>query len=310
MNKRDTVLSLVHGSAPPATAPASFFLPFDPAYHQGQAAIDKHLEFFRATDMDFVKVQYEQHLAPAEPISAPEQWASAPRYREADFEPTIRVVEGLAKAARRDALVLLTVYSPFMWALRYSDAETLAAHLREHPAAVQQGLEIVTENVLTLLRACMRAGADGFYISTQGGEAFRFPGTDIFERLIKPTDLAVWDAVQACEFNILHVCDYVAPYADLSPFADYPGHVVNCSLALTDRTLEPAEVARLFERPFMGGMERLGALATGPADAIRQHAREALAQLPARSILAADCTVPAATPWQHLRAAIDVAHTR
>lgn len=308
MNKRDTILSLAHGSAPPAGTPAAFFLHFDPAHHQGQAAIDQHLAFFRATDMDIVKIQYEQHLAPAQPISAPEQWASAPRYRDDDFEPTIRVAAGLAQAARRDALVIMTIYSPFMWALRYSTPETLAAHLREHPAAVQKGLEIVTENVLTLVRGCMRAGVDGFYISTQGGEAFRFPGSDIFERLIKPTDLAVWQAAQACELNILHVCDYVAPYADLTPFADYPGHVVNCSLELADRTLRPAELAALFGRPFMGGMQRLGALATGPADAIRQAAEAALAQLPERSILAADCTVPAATPWANLRAAIDIAH--
>lgn len=76
---------------------------------------------------------------------APEQLANAPRVGKADFASTIR----LAEAARRDVLALLTVYSPFMWAVRYSSAETLAAHLREHPQAVQKGLEIVTENVLT-----------------------------------------------------------------------------------------------------------------------------------------------------------------
>ncbi len=34
------------------------------------------------------------------------------------------------------------------------------------------GLASSTENVLTLVAACKAAGVDGFYASTQGGEAF------------------------------------------------------------------------------------------------------------------------------------------
>src|SRR5690349_9781922 len=60
MNKRDSILSLIDDTASPDYIPAAFFLHFDSAYHQGEAAIDKHLEFFRATGMDFVKIQYEQ----------------------------------------------------------------------------------------------------------------------------------------------------------------------------------------------------------------------------------------------------------
>jgi uroporphyrinogen decarboxylase len=60
MNKRDTLLDVIHSHTPPTYLPAAFFMHFDHSYHEGQAAIDKHLEFFRATGMDFVKIQYEQ----------------------------------------------------------------------------------------------------------------------------------------------------------------------------------------------------------------------------------------------------------
>ena len=81
MNKRDTLLSLIAGKPAPDYVPAAFFLHFDPAYHEGQAAVDKHLEFYRATGTDFVKVQYEQTLPPASPaIRKPADWARAPRY--------------------------------------------------------------------------------------------------------------------------------------------------------------------------------------------------------------------------------------
>src|SRR5215210_4377703 len=277
MNKRDTVLGLVHSQTPPAYVPAAFFMHFDRAYHQGQAAIDQHLAFFRATGMDFVKIQYEQTLPPAPPIHSPADWAHAPRCGEAFFEQSIRVAEGLVKAAKDEALVVMTVYSPFMWAAQLAGAETLAEHLRENPDAVRKGLEILTENVLTLVRGCRRVGVDGFYVSSQGGEAFRFPGTALFQQYIKPTDLAVWDAIQSCPFNILHICDYAGAYDDLTPFLDYGGHIVNCSLKVGEQTISPRNLVEMFGRPFMGGLERKGVIATGGLEEIRRAAADALA---------------------------------
>jgi uroporphyrinogen decarboxylase len=308
MNKRDTVLSLVDSQTPPAYVPAAFFMHFDPAFHEGQAAIDKHLEFFRATGMDFVKIQYEQGVPPTPPIRRPADWAHAPRCDEAFFETTIRVAEGLVKAAKDEALVIMTVYSPFMWASQLPGAETLAEHLQDNPDAVRAGLEIMTENVLTLVRGCRRVGVDGFYVSSQGGEAFRFPGTEIFQKYIKPTDLAVWDEVQSCSFTILHICDYAGSYDDLTPFLSYPGHVVNCSLRLGEQILRPADLAQMFGRPFMGGLERKGVIATGSLDDIRRAAEGVLDEAPERFILAADCTIPSDTPWEHLKTAIGIAH--
>src|SRR5262249_22796367 len=112
MNKREVMLSLIDETAPHPYVPAAFFLHFDPAFHEGQAAIDKHLEFFRYTGMDFVKIQYEQTLPPAPPIRKPEDWAHVPRYPEAFCAAPVRVVEGLVKAAQDEALVMMTVYSP------------------------------------------------------------------------------------------------------------------------------------------------------------------------------------------------------
>jgi uroporphyrinogen decarboxylase len=166
----------------------------------------------------------------------------------------------------------------------------------------------MTENVLALLRGCRRVGVDGFYVSTQGGEAFRFPGTDLFQKYIKPTDLAVWNEIQSCIFNVLHICDYAGSYDDLTPFLDYPGNVVNCSLKVGEQTIGPRNLAEMFGRPFMGGLERKGVIATGSLDDIRQAADVVLAEAPERFILAADCTVPSDTPWEHLKTAIDTAH--
>jgi uroporphyrinogen decarboxylase len=308
MNKRDMMLSLIHGPTSPEYVPAAFFLHFDNSYHRGQAAIDKHLEFFHSTGMDFVKIQYEQPFPSSTPIRKPEDWAHAPLCSEEFFEAPIHVVEGLVKAAKSEALVILTLYSPFMWAAHLAEDGAITNHLQENPEAVKKGLEIMTENVLTLVRGCKRACVDGFYASSQGGEAFRFQDPTIFQKYIKPTDLAVWDELSSCAFNILHICDYEGGYDDLTPFLAYPGHVVNSSLKVGDQTLTPKDASQLFGRPFMGGMERKGVLATGNSEVIRQTVTDVLEQTPERFILAADCTVPSDTPWENLRTAIETAH--
>jgi len=309
MTRRDAVLDLIGSKKSSDYIPAAFFMHFDPAYHQGQAAIDKHLEFFRYTGMDFVKIQYEQTLPPSNQIHKAEDWPWAPLFPKEFFDEPVEVAQGLVKAAGKEALVIMTLYSPFMWARHLAGDRNLADHLRENPEAVSKGLQIMTENVLTLVRRCKKIGIDGFYASSQGGEAFRFAGTDIFSQYIKPADLAVWEEIHSCPFNILHICDYHGSYDELDAFLDYPGQVVNCSLKLSQRTISTVEISKLFKRPYMGGLDRNGVISSGNADEIRKTVKNILDGAPEKFILAADCTVPGETPWENLKTAIDTAHT-
>jgi uroporphyrinogen decarboxylase len=308
MNKREFLLNLIEGKPNQGYVPAGFFMHFGPKYQKGPAAIEKHLEFYRRTGMDFVKIQYEGGFPSGVHIQKPDDWANVPLVDDEFFEAPLEVVEGLVKAARHESLVVVTIYSPFMWVTHLDSSANIINGLEENPTAVRQGLEIMTENVLKFVRGCKRLGVDGFYTSTQGGETFRFGTGESFQKFIKPTDLAIWEEIEGCDFNILHVCDYEGTYADLSAFLDYPGQVVNCSLKLDGKVLLPKEIARMFERPFMGGLDRKGIITSPDKNKIRQKVINILEDAPERFILAADCTVPGETPWENLRAAIDTAH--
>jgi uroporphyrinogen decarboxylase len=309
MDKRERMLSLLDPSTPPAVIPAAFFLHFPKECHRGQAAVDKHLEYFRYTGMDFVKVQYE-HSFPYRPeIQTPDDWARMPLYGLDFYEEPLAVAEGLVKAARHEALVIVTLYSPFMCAGHTTSDVTITRHLQEDPEKVRRGLEAITESVLTFVRACVGAGVDGFYASTQGRESHRFPDPAIFDTYIKPYDLVVMRELErTCAFNILHICDYCGGYDDLSPFVDYPGHVINAPLHVGGRQVTGTEVARMFGRPYMGGLDRHGVIVTGSQAEIRQAVNEALSTAPTHTILGADCTVPGDISWDNLRTAIDAAH--
>ncbi len=310
MNKRDAVLSLLAETRPATYVPAAFFLHFAPAYHFGQAAVEKHLEYFHHTGMDFVKIQYERNFPPIPFIKTPDDWGGMPRYDHQFFDGQLKAVEGLVKAAKAEAPIIMTLYSPYMCAGHTASDSLLTEHLQLEPEKVKKGLEIITDSLRIFVRECIRLGVDGFYTSTQGGEAGRFDDPTTFKEYIKPYDLALMEEInRSCPFNILHVCDYQRDYDDFSPFLDYPGHVVNCPLKVGGKPITPKEAARLFNRPFMGGLERKGLLATGTPAQVRQAAEAVLREAPDRFILAADCTVPSETPWDNLKAAIDTAHT-
>lgn len=309
MNKREIMLNLLESGRPQSYFPAAFFLHFDPIYHQGQAAIEKHLEFFRYTGMDFIKIQYEHSFPKRSDILKPIDWKKLPLLKKEYFDTPIEIARGLVKSAKKEALVLVTLYSPLMCAGQVTGQELLNRHLQEDPEAVKLGIETATESLMNFVRGCINAGVDGFYASTQGAESSRFSDPTIFLNYIKPYDLEIMHEInQKCIFNILHICDYHGTYRDLSIFIDYPGHIVNCGLKLSDRVISSQEVYQLFKRPYMGGMDRHGVIATGDQIQIRQEVLSILKDAPEKFILAADCTVPGNTPWDNLKTAIETAH--
>ena len=124
-----------------------------------------------------------------------------------------------------------------------------------------------------------------------------------------PYDLILMNEIEErCDFNILHVCDYEGGYLSYEPFLDYPGHVVNASLKLGGFTSTGADVSNMFDRPFMGGMDRHGIIVSGTKAEIQAEVIDICQQAPQNCILGADCTLPGDINWDNIKLAIDTAH--
>lgn len=309
VNKREVMLRLLDKQSAQEYIPAAFFIHFENPYKLKAAAVEKHLEYFRYTDMDFVKIQYERTFPPIAEIKKPEDWGKIPFYLLDFYEPQLEAVRGLVKEVKQEALILVTLYSPFMCANHTATAPVTTAHLQENPEAVKKGLEIITESLMLFVKECIRLGVDGFYASTQGGEAGRFTDSRIFTDYIKPYDLVLMNEInRTCLFNILHVCDYHGPYKDFGPFRDYPGHIVNCNPQLIDGRITWQEITQLFQRPGMGGLDRHGSIVSGGREEIEKAVKDELGQATTPFVLAADCTLPGDIPWLNIRTAIAAAH--
>ncbi len=308
-DKRGTMLEILERNPRQDYIPAAFFIHFDASCHFGEAAANKHLEYFRFTNMDFIKIQYERKFPAIASIRKPEDWRKMPLYTLDFYEPELEAVKRLVKAAKREALVLATLYSPFMCAGHTAGLPLLTAHLHEDPDQVKKGLETITKSLMLFVKECARLGVDGFYASTQGGEAGRLKDPRLFKDYVKPFDLILMNEInRSCIFNILHICDYNGPYVDLTSYLDYPGQVVNCNPRLLSTTMSWMEIAKLFRRPCMGGLDRHGIIVSGSEKAIIRAVAQALNEASFPFILGADCTLPNGIRWENIKIAITAAH--
>ena len=310
-NRRERILQVLDQSRPNEYVPAGFFLHFENKL--GRKAVEDHKAFYKATNMDFVKVFYEIAV-PKIDIQSGKDWEKVPVYGEEFFAPQVAVIEDLAREFGKEAFILPTVYSPLALAHqtlgRGKDFKKL---VEEDPKAFGKAIKNLSLSIENYLRSARKHGADGFYVSSQGGD-----GNSISPKIWKE-QIREWDkhvsevAAEIGLINILHICDYGTPFKNaeaLYEFADYPASIINVPLKFSDgSTLNLKEAQKRFGRPIFGGLERLGVIAKGSIEEAKAEVDKVLKEASPNFILGADCTVPGDTDWEKLRAVIDYAHT-
>lgn len=308
-SKRDLMMQVLDMSSRQAYIPAGFFMHFGVT---GDAAVKAHLDYFHATGMDFLKIQFdEQSLPKNDEIKTPQDWAKIPVYPESWFEPALYLLRNLVKNAKKEALIIQTVYSPYQMAKQAVPWDLIVKHIREDAESVSRGMENITLSILNFINAASRIGADGFYTCSQGGETNRIADLGNFYRIIKSYDMLLYkEASQQAPFNIMHICDYDGFYSDFRlRFFDYPGQVINVPLTADNKPLTLNEAAEIFKRPVMGGLDRHGVISTGSPDEVRKATVKILQDAPPNVILGADCTIDRKTPIENIKTAIDTAHS-
>jgi uroporphyrinogen decarboxylase len=309
VNKREKVLAVLDRSKPNPYVPAAFFMHFNDKL--GPGAVKSHIEFFRATNMDFSKIQYEVTLPQQPEIKTPKDWEKIKVYGNELFEPQFEVIREITRELKPEALIIPTVYSPLLLAQQVVGHETFLAHVSENPDAVAKGLSRLAENIVFYIRESAKIGVDGFYLSTHGGDKALFYNTPLFDKIIRPFDEIIFnEAATSTQFNILHICSPENTYQELDHLAGYTSSVVNPPVLLDDGTKTNLPgVEKLFGRPVMSGLDHHGVITGESFDEIKPEIDDVFTNnAPQNFIFAANCTVPGQTSWKTLRSVIDYAH--
>lgn len=282
--------------------PASFWFHFPPDKAHGEASVKAHLDYYRESGIDYLKVMNEHHYQADVSIKTPADWRQVrPAPLSARFfQDQLDEIKSIVDELQGECLVITTLFNPFASG-NHASGRMVTEHLKAAPDSVSLGLAAIADSLAGFAVACVDAGASGIYFAAQGGEEDRFTEEE-FLRYIKPHDLTVLNAVKGHgEFHLVHICkDRVR----LPLYADYPGHAVNW--AATKHNLSLKEGHELFKRTIVGGMDDRGVMVNGSLEAIRAAVREVIADFGTRGfILGADCTFPTDIAVSNIRIAVE-----
>ena len=285
MNKRQRIDQFLARQPYTDGIPAAFFQHFEPTQRRGTAAVEAQLDFYRATDMDMMKIMFDD-IYPKFAVKNPEDWRHVPDFSPNDpvFTQQIEVADRLVNAVGKETYVFQTIFSPFVSAgcavspIPEWDA-IVTPHFREDPEAMTEGLTKIAHTLAEFAKNIAKTGIDGFYVSLQGG--------------LKATGKKV----------LLHIC---GTGMRLDCYHDYPGDIVN--MACVDNNIPIQQILRDFDRVVMGGIPNHGVIVEGTKEQVQAQVRAALSMDTRGVMLGADCTIPKNVSTERLRWAVDVAH--
>lgn len=224
--------------------PMGFWYHFSPDDDFGQKTVDQHLELFRETGMDMIKVMCDGYFNYPNPyiekVTSAEDWFGlTPMGEDSPYIANQvlrakRVVEGV----KGECCVFYNVFCPMSLMRFGTSEELLMKHLKENPEAVCHAFEVIAEDVKTLVRKLItEAGCDGIYYCVQNAETFRFTAEE-YRKLVRPSDLKVLEyANTLSENNILHCCGWAGDPNRIEVWQDYPAKAVNWAVYVENLSL-------------------------------------------------------------------------
>lgn len=314
MTKKERVLAAIHHEAVDHV-PSGFSLHFDPALHNTPGEIRAHLDFFEQTDTDIQKIMNENLVPDFGPVTVPEDWQAMGSYsRDADFiQRQATFTKRLLEQASQDAYNLGTLHGivasaihPIEHRYGYEAVRALQCqHLRSGKPYQWDAMRRIADALCYLAEEYAKAGVDGIYFASLGGEARYFTDEE-FAQYIAPLDMQIMKAAKEAGLDVfLHACKdglVMERYQSYLPLTD----VINWGIQDNPR------YTLALGRELFPNVTLMGGLANGPesllhrgtAQDIRQAVAAVLEQAGTGSfILGADCTLPPDTPYENFRVA-------
>lgn len=313
MNKKERVLCALQGK-PVDRVPVCFYthLPIE------DNTVPAHIKWVKETGMDLVTVGTDGFYALDwdKPLKTLEDFKQLRPYKKTDYFITEQVdrAKRIAEALRDDAAVYYTLFTPFSF-IKHTINEGQAAPMKlwnEDTAAFKQVMDIIEEsNYLFMDELHEKAGLDGFFISLQSGEKWRFTPEEYREHLTPYDKRLIGYANTKFENNIIHLCSWNNEPNNVEVWRDYDYKALNWGV-YQEENLSLLQ-GRSYFKPgttVMGGFDRLqrGILYHGTEKEIKDFTKNLIQETgDIGLIISADCSVQEDTPMEHMRWVVEAA---
>ena len=316
MTKKERVRAAISGNDVDYI-PSGFWFHFPEEQFFGKEAVKAHLDFYRKTDVDILKIMNEKFYELDTKIEKASDWRKIrPMSIQSSFyQDELDIIKYVLDQIGDHVYTLITVHGVYATAFHsfkhpdewFAGNNMVETHIMEDPEAVAQGLTTIAESLTEFSRECLSLGIDGIYYAALGGERYRSFSGKLFEQVIKPNDLLILNALQQEKGEVfVHICK---DQLNFEPYADYPGDVFNW--AIHDNALSLEEGREFFNTTMLGGLDdRSGVLVDGPKEAIQAEVKSIINRFGTKGlILGADCTLPTDISIENICAAIEAARS-
>src|SRR5947207_2102253 len=228
-------------------------------------------------------------------LQDPEQLRFMPRLDldTPNFRQQLVCIRTLRKQLGDDYPLLLTLFSPLTYALRFLGKKEAVEKIRRDPEPVEEGLGTIASNLRKLTEAAINEGASGIFFSCMGATGSDFTREE-YARFGRPYDLHALEGAKNGWLNTVHVHADPAQEGDeiyFDTFTDYPVSVMSWSDRLTGPSL--SEAATMTDKCLMGGLAERGPLTHGGEVELDNEIMAAVTETKGRRlILANGCSVP------------------
>ena len=319
MTKRERVLAAVFGQEVDVV-PSSYSLHFPSEKAKSNKGVASHLEFYRKTDVDIMKIMNEYLVPDFGSIRVPTDWKIIPSFSRktkfiSDFGDFVKkIIDRLGP----DDFSLATIHGICASSIHPIEArygylpvrEMQVSHLREKGEPYLDACRRIADGLCIMADMIFEAGADGVYYAALGGER-HFYTDEEFSRAVLPFDLQVIKHIKAKGgYVLLHMCKNNLNMQRFKPYASY-ADIVNWGVAETNFSLK--EGKKLFSTSaIMGGLPNRAKMWTqGSDEDLKKAIKKIIAEMGHKKfIMGADCTLATDLAYERINTAVRTARSK
>ena len=299
MNKIERVTSALKGDEVDRP-PFSFWYHFGLQHMSGHKHAEAELDFYRAYDLDFLKVMsdYPYPLPVGlEAVAAGEDWRRIEPISPDNkcWSQQLSALSRINDAIGKEAMFIETIFSTWTVARRLARSGGLTAARNRNPETLLAAMDAISSSLAAYAKEVLNRGAAGIFLSLGAATADVMTAEE-YETWGRPFDLRILEAVRDAPFNVLHIH---GARIHFDAVLDYPVSALNWSHFATAPSLSEGRMRS--GKTVLGGIDEARASHVS-APEISEQVNNAICEVGTRGLIVTPgCSVPTDTRERSLR---------
>jgi len=300
MNKIERVTRALKGEEADRP-PFSFWYHFGLQHRPGRDHAKAEIDFYRAYDLDFLKVMsdYPYPLPPGlEAIETKDDWKRIEPVSGTSpcWDEQFSALEMINDEIGNEAMFIETIFSPWTTARRLARAGGVEKARQHSPELLLAAMDSIATTLADYAKESLRRGAAGIFLSL-GAASGDVMTAEEYQTWGRPFDLKILEAVRDAPFNVLHIHGKRIHFDSI---LDYPAAAFNWSHFATAPSL--GEGKSRSGKTVMGGVDESVASHVS-APEIREQIANTICEIGTLGLIVTPgCSVPTDTREASLRA--------